>query len=71
MKPGERPDTVVLRDVPLRWFEAGEGGDLETGLKQLMEETFGTVANVELRHEAHHGGESEPCQTPDCVDPMT
>lgn len=51
MKPGERPDTVHLKDLPCRWFSEGTDGEKDKPSEAVLRkvfETFGEVRCVDI-----------------------
>ncbi|WKX99645.1 hypothetical protein Q1695_014488 [Nippostrongylus brasiliensis] len=59
-KPGERPDTIYIAKVPIKWFSE-KGSDLpsEALLKAAME-TFGKVRRVDIPACDEHRKEMDP-----------
>lgn len=59
LKPGERPDTLHIENIPIDWLtEPGEKYPSENNLKRIFKE-FGDVARVDLPasdpSRVHHG----------------
>ena len=40
MKPGERPDTIHLKDLPTRWFSAGTRSEKESEIELTPSENI-------------------------------
>lgn len=46
MKPGERPDTIVFSDLPIKWFSDSHSSDVSKPSEHVVKEVFESLGEI-------------------------